>query len=134
MFVDFVAIHCCRNQAARFYLYHFWLKLFIYCFRFFVYVSPPSICKNYPITSVWLFYGWLIAIFYLLFKGWLELFDDSNDDKDNYTVDYTMGEMGNKSWCHISTGGNTPDLATRGLIPADLRENRLRWHGPDGLN
>ncbi|XP_037816477.1 uncharacterized protein LOC119606893 [Lucilia sericata] len=44
-----------------------------------------------------------------------------------------LEKVGNKNWFHVASNHNPADLATRGLIPSDLRENKLWWHGPDWL-
>ncbi|XP_075156248.1 uncharacterized protein LOC142229564 [Haematobia irritans] len=36
-------------------------------------------------------------------------------------------------WRHISTHENPADLATRGMAPLELKENRLWWYGPEWL-
>lgn len=44
-----------------------------------------------------------------------------------------LEKIGNQNWNHIPSNNNPADLATRGLTPLDLKENKLWWHGPQWL-
>ncbi|XP_065368859.1 uncharacterized protein LOC135961295 [Calliphora vicina] len=44
-----------------------------------------------------------------------------------------LEKVGNKNWFHVSSSYNPADLATRGLTPSELKENKLWWHGPEWL-
>ncbi|XP_037821167.1 uncharacterized protein LOC119610134 [Lucilia sericata] len=44
-----------------------------------------------------------------------------------------LEKVGNKSWFHVASNDNPADIATRGLIPSELRENTLWWNGPKWL-
>lgn len=37
-------------------------------------------------------------------------------------------------WCHISSQFNPADCASRGILPSDLLDHKLWWHGPPWLS
>ncbi|XP_075157958.1 uncharacterized protein LOC142231226 [Haematobia irritans] len=45
-----------------------------------------------------------------------------------------LEKVGNTQWAHVSTNQNPADLATRGIPPSELKNNRLWWHGPEWLS
>ena len=48
-------------------------------------------------------------------------------------VSAILALAGESNWFHVDTHSNPADLATRGLLPSDLRSNNLWWNGPDWL-
>lgn len=44
-------------------------------------------------------------------------------------LEISVGE----EWYHVSSNDNPADLPSRGLLPSDLIDNRLWWHGPEWL-
>lgn len=45
-----------------------------------------------------------------------------------------INELSQQShWHYINTKANPADLASRGVLPADLKESKLWWHGPSVL-
>ncbi|XP_075151007.1 uncharacterized protein LOC142225118 [Haematobia irritans] len=49
-------------------------------------------------------------------------------------VSIILQKVGNKCWAHVDTHHNPADLATRGLTPSELKDNRLWWNGPTWLH
>ncbi|XP_043478500.1 uncharacterized protein LOC122508897 [Leptopilina heterotoma] len=49
-------------------------------------------------------------------------------------VSYIQTELPSVKWRHVPSQENPADLATRGLQPETLRENRLWWNGPQWLS
>lgn len=48
-------------------------------------------------------------------------------------VSSILGKVGNIEWRHVVSNCNPADLATRGLTPSELKDNKLWWHGPEWL-
>lgn len=44
-----------------------------------------------------------------------------------------LEKVGNTNWSHVVSQDNPADLATRGLIPSELKCCNLWWHGPEWL-
>ncbi|XP_012232189.1 uncharacterized protein [Linepithema humile] len=42
-------------------------------------------------------------------------------------------ELPSATWCHVPTGSNPADIASRGITPADLSSCKLWWSGPTWL-
>lgn len=42
-------------------------------------------------------------------------------------------KTGSENWFHVDSKSNPADLASRGVYPHELRDNRLWWYGPEWL-
>lgn len=45
-----------------------------------------------------------------------------------------LEKVGNGNWAHVVSQDNPADLATRGMIASELKDNSLWWHGPKWLS
>lgn len=48
-------------------------------------------------------------------------------------VSIISNKVGTENWFHVDSKSNPADLASRGVYPPDLVNNRLWWHGPTWL-
>ncbi|XP_061392123.1 uncharacterized protein LOC133327612 [Musca vetustissima] len=56
-----------------------------------------------------------------------------NAASDSNRVSSILSKVGNIEWRHVVSNCNPADLATRGLTPSELKDNKLWWHGPEWL-